>query len=354
MPTYRKRRSRSGTVSVLAQVRVRPFKAVNKTFSRLVDARRWAESLHAELIKQRDVHGQDDSATTSRTIAALIAEYLRDPATCSLRSFIDRRDRLAWWVNFFGSLKVIELTVRRLREARARLIPGREPATVNRYLASMRACWNWGRANGLVPRDAFWPPRLSLAEPPGRVRFLAEHELSAVLASLDNFSPAFRAAVIVSLATGLRQGELLNLRWGDLDIRSNRLLVREAKNGEARAVFLPGAAVDAIEVLAPPGARDDGAPVFVENEAPLDVNALTVRWRKLRSACGLQDFRWHDLRHSCASYLAQNGATLLEIGSVLGHKSPSITKRYAHLVQGAPVTGHDGLNQRLRGGAGRS
>jgi site-specific recombinase XerD len=62
----------------------------------------------------------------------------------------------------------------------------------------------------------------------------------------------------------------------------------------------------------------------------------------------LRDFRWHDLRHSCASFLAQQGATLLEIASVLGHRSTVVTRRYAHLVQGAPVTGHAALNEKLQ------
>ena len=71
-------------------------------------------------------------------------------------------------------------------------------------------------------------------------------------------------------------------------------------------------------------------------------------WKAVRSAAGLKDFRWHDLRHSCASYLAQNGSGLLEIGNVLGHKSPSVTARYSPLVEGAPLPAHAGLDKKLR------
>jgi site-specific recombinase XerD len=67
----------------------------------------------------------------------------------------------------------------------------------------------------------------------------------------------------------------------------------------------------------------------------------------VRPAAGLKDFRWHDLRHSCASFLAASGASLVEIGSVLGHRSPSVTARYAHLVAGKPVTGHAKLDEKL-------
>jgi site-specific recombinase XerD len=69
----------------------------------------------------------------------------------------------------------------------------------------------------------------------------------------------------------------------------------------------------------------------------------------VRAAAKPQDFKWHDLRHSCASFLAQNGANLLEIGSELGHKSVTATLRYAHLVDANPVTGHAGLEAKLKG-----
>ena len=81
---------------------------------------------------------------------------------------------------------------------------------------------------------------------------------------------------------------------------------------------------------------------------PFDKDALAYHWKQIREAAGLTNFKWHDLRHTCASFLAQNGATLLEIGGVLGHQSATVTLRYSHLVQGAPVTGHAALDAKLR------
>jgi site-specific recombinase XerD len=80
------------------------------------------------------------------------------------------------------------------------------------------------------------------------------------------------------------------------------------------------------------------------------VDWLVYHWRETRAAAGLRDFHWHDLRHCCASFLAQNGATLLEIGHVLGHRDLATTLRYSHLVQSKPVTGHAGLDAKLWGG----
>jgi integrase len=157
------------------------------------------------------------------------------------------------------------------------------------------------------------------------------------------------AAIVVSIATGLRQGELLRLTWKDIDLDKKHLRVLQSKNGEARVVHIPASAVEALQSLKRAdvvSARD----VFLsENGRVLTQNLLEHRWKAIRKTAGLKDFRWHDLRHSCASYLAQNGATLLEIGSVLGHKSASITMRYAHLLAGAPVKGHSELDAKLRG-----
>ena len=94
-----------------------------------------------------------------------------------------------------------------------------------------------------------------------------------------------------------------------------------------------------------------GAHVFTgPRGARLTKPQLETGWRRVRTLAGISDFRWHDLRHTAASFLAQSGASLLEIGAVLGHRSPSVTARYAHMVQGAPVTGHDKVDAKLRGG----
>jgi integrase len=90
--------------------------------------------------------------------------------------------------------------------------------------------------------------------------------------------------------------------------------------------------------------------IFVDEQgAATNKFYLNFRWKKVRTAAGLVDFRWHDLRHSCASFLAQNGASLVEIGAVLGHSSPSITAKYAHLIAGKAVTGSEALAKKLRG-----
>jgi integrase len=346
MPSYNKRTNGDGSKAVLAWVRIRPFKPVSKSFPTQVAAKAWAEALEDELRMQRK-HGQARKDLTSLTIKGLIDEFLADPETLQLKYLPDLEALLAWWVNHCGGEKVLGFGTVKLREARELLRNGRAPGTVNRYLSALRSCWNWGRAAQFVPAEKVWPTRLLLTEPRERVRFLNDAELAAVLAAAQAHATWMYAAVIVSLATGLRQGELLRLEWNDIDFEGKTLVVHISKNTKRRLVHLPSPAVDALKMLRRNGIIGRKL-VFVDgNGEPADKSFLTFHWKKVRTAAGLIDFKWHDLRHSCASFLAQNGASLVEIGSVLGHSSPSITAKYAHLVAGKPVTGSAALAEKL-------
>jgi integrase len=348
MPSFQKRTNGDGSKSVLAWVRIRPFKPVSKSFPNQADAKTWAESLEDELRKQRK-HGEARKDLTSLTIKGLIEEFIKDPETKQLKYFDDLEALLAWWINHCGGEKVLGFGTVKLREARELLGKGRAPATVNRYLSALRSCWNWGRAAQFIPAEKVWPTRLFLTEPRERVRFLNDEELAVLMKAAEAHAAWMHVAVVVSLATGLRQGELLRLEWKDIDFERKTVTVLISKNTKRRIVHLPEPAIVALKKL-----RRDGVVgpklVFVRpNGEPADKSFITFHWNVVRTAAALVDFRWHDLRHSCASFLAQNGASLVEIGSVLGHSSPSITAKYAHLVAGRPVTGADKLAEKLRG-----
>jgi integrase len=274
-----------------------------------------------------------------------------------LLSYKDSVARLAWWVNELGEKRIREVGVVSLREARDKLAKtGITLATINRYLAALRSAWNWGRAAGYLSTKQVWPPRLLLTEAKGRLRHLSDEELTALLDAAKKYSATMHAALIVSIACGLRKGELLRLQWSHVDfdtsslriLRTGEQVMRHTKSGDARGVHLPASAAAALRTLRL--AIVGPAAVFVtEDGKPANQDWIERHWRKIRKAAGLAGFRWHDLRHSCASFLAASGASLLEIGSVLGHKSPITTKRYAHLVDTRPVTGHSALDAKLAG-----
>jgi integrase len=142
---------------------------------------------------------------------------------------------------------------------------------------------------------------------------------------------------------------MMRLTWADVDFARATIRLLITKNGEARSVFLPAIAAEALKAIKAETVVSTKH-VFLNpySGGPLTGQGLDRLWRVVRKEAGLIDFRWHDFRHSCASFLAQRGASLLEIGSVLGHRSAQVTMKYAHLVAGAPVTGHAALDEKLR------
>jgi len=349
MPTIIKRHNSDGTTGFLAQVRIAGFKPTFQTFPTKKAAEAWADEFESMLREQRK-RGGVRADLSSLTLGALLLEFLRDAETARLKSFDDLHRLCCWWIQTYGTVRAVEFGVLQVREGRDKLSKeGRGPATTNRYLSALRSAWNWARSAGLVPTNQLFPSRVMLTEPRGRTRFLSDDELAKLLKAAREASALMYATVLVSIATGLRQGELLRLDWSDVDLTGKTVRIRESKTDEPRTVHLPESACTALSALKRAKVRALG-PVFIVGEGVrLKKSTLEARWISIRTAAGLNNFHWHDLRHSCASFLAQNGANLMQIGAQLGHKSPTVTQRYAHLVQGAAIPAHSALDTKLRG-----
>ncbi len=133
-------------------------------------------------------------------------------------------------------------------------------------------------------------------------------------------NPYLYTVVVLALSTGARRGELLGLQWSDIDLKRGALIFRETKNGQVRTVPLTG---KALELLSQ--SRGTGL-VFPTGIREAFESALR--------RAGIGNFRFHDLRHTFASYLAMSGASLSELAEALGHKTLSMVKRYTHLTEG--------------------
>jgi len=300
------------------------------TFPTLTQARRWATQTEQAIYEQAHFPVTEASRHTLRE---LLARYEREvlprkrPGTQ-----VHQAHQLAWWTQQLGPLRLDQLTPARLTACRERLAEIRAPATVNRYLAVLSHAlnvavqeWGWLEASPLrrVRR---------LREPQGRVRWLDDAERQRLLDTCAQ-SPnrLLLPVVVLALATGARKQELLGLTWREVDWRRERVLLLVTKTGERRSVPLTGRALTELQTLAKVR-RLDTALVFPRRDgrAPLD---LRHAWQQAVREAGLTDFRFHDLRHCCASYLAMHGASLVEIAEVLGHKTLQMVKRYAHLAE---------------------
>ena len=208
--------------------------------------------------------------------------------------------------------------------------------TVNRYLALLRAIlrrawleWEWVDKVPVMPmRDEGKP----------RVRWLTEAEVKRLLQALPIYY-AWPAAF--SLATGPRQSNVLDLKWEQVDLTRRLVWLKadETKNGEPLGVPLND---DALHVLEQCQGQHD---VYVFTQNGKRINGIDSRkWKQALMDANIEDFRWHDLRHTWASRHIQNGTTLEELQKLGGWKTYQMVLRYAHLSAGQLIGAAQNIN----------
>jgi integrase len=178
------------------------------------------------------------------------------------------------------------------------------------------------------------------SEPKGRTRFLSDDERTRLLDACQKSAwPPLHALVLLAITSGARRTEMTSLRWDDVDTTTGRALVRKSKNGEQRTLIVAGEALKALQALEAARAeepKDERSEFVFPNPSgvPGAVKFFDTDWHAALKAAGFKekDFRFHDLRHTCASYLAAQKCSLLEIADVLGHKTLAMVQRYSHLV----------------------
>lgn len=194
----------------------------------------------------------------------------------------------------------------------AGLKAGAAPATINRYLSILRRLGNLAVRWGWTDRPLGQRVEL-LAGEVQRHRYLTGAEVDALVTACTD--PEAADLILFAALTGLRRSEILRLT-PDMIRDGHALLDAQTKSGKPRAVPLP-----------PQAAR------IAQERLPWSVTAKTLRsaFEAARKAAGLPDVRFHDLRHTYASWLAQDGASMAMIRDLLGHASVQTTSRYAHL-----------------------
>ena len=332
------RKGKRGT-TYTARVRLKGHPTVAQTFKRKSDANNWIKVTEAAMLEGRQFKTVE---ARRRTVRHLVDRYITHIAPLK-KDADNRRRHLLWWVSEVGDLCLSDLTPSRIAEGRDKLLgtnsahgKPRSPATVCLYLASLsHACtvavreWEWLEAN---PVKRVTRPK----KPRGRVRFLSEDELGRLMAACNESTHAhIKTIVTVALATGMRQGEILGLTWSAVDFERSRVTLQRTKNGEVRVVPLAPHALKALKEHR--RVRRLGSdlvfPGRTTRSGEIKPRSVQWAWGKVLKAAQIEDFKFHDLRHTTASYLAMNGASMREIADVLGHKTMAMVKRYTHLSE---------------------
>ncbi len=305
-----------------ARVLRKGWPAQVRTFLARQDAERWARAIEIDIDRGALPYRVD---TDERTLGDLVRRYCAE-VTPTMRSAVDDTIRLKALLRDalcrFGMETMQPAHIAAFRDRRLQSVA---PATVVRELAYISAIINHARRE--------WDLRCTNpvalvkkpATPLGRVRVLIEQEHAKLLAALQPTGRRGAAplwAVQLALATGMRRGELLALRWEHVDLAKRTATLPHTKNGDRRSVPLSTAAVDVLRVLAlnPADAR----------VLPTNARALEKAFRRAIARAGVTDFRFHDLRHTAITAMAPKLPNVIELAAVTGHRSLKMLQRYYH------------------------
>lgn len=304
------------------QVRVRRngYPDEVKSFPNKTDAECWARSVESEMDRGQFVSRTEAEQTT---FAEVIQRYIK-AVTSTKRGCEAETIRLnATLRHRITQLSMANLTPQAIAEYRDDRLKVCKASTVNRDLVVLSSIINHARREwGICIQNPVAMIRKPTM-PPGRDRVLNAQEEAAlldVLAPVGRRNPIMQALVIVAIETAMRRGELLGMRWEHVNLEYRTVFLPVTKNGQSRYVPLSSRAVQTLQ-----GMQCIGQVVF-----PITIGALEANFYKAVRRAGLVNVRFHDLRHTAASRMANKLPNVIELAAVTGHTSLQMLKRYYH------------------------
>jgi len=284
------------------------------------DDRKLAEALVSKWVQEdflEDHFGKKPELPFSEALLRYAKAQKRDHP----RHFMSNtRYRLRYFANRFEGWNVSDFTFRAVQDFVDEQIEKVSSGSVARDVAILKAILNKARRE---ERTDFVPnfPRVKGSKP--RNRWLTIDEETRLV---EHATPHLKHLIRFAVDTGGRKSEILGLDWRDVDLAQKRVTFRDTKNGEDRTIRLCQRAEATLRVLGP---KSRGT-VFTFRGHP--IKSLKTSWATACAGAGIEDLRFHDLRHTFASRLVQSGVPLYEVMSLTGHKSLEMVQRYAHLA----------------------
>lgn len=229
---------------------------------------------------------------------------------------------------------------------------GNKPGTINRHVAAIKHMFTKACEWEMVEEEALKRVRKVklLEENNSRLRFLSKTECQALIKACDNH---LRPIVICAVNTGMRKGEILGLKWDDVDLVHGFILLQITKNGERREIPINNTLLATLKDLfkgtVERPRRIDIPYVFYDKRTDGRYNNVQKSFNKAMKGAGIKDFRFHDLRHTFASQLVMAGVDITTVKELLGHKTLTMTLRYAHLAPSHKVKAVDVLDSVING-----
>jgi len=226
---------------------------------------------------------------------------------------------------YFSRKRVTEITPILIEQYKAKRVhEGKKPATINRELTALKSIFGWAIKNKKATEN---PVKLVkfFKEDNIRTRYLSRDEIKRLL---DTCPLCLSRVVVCALLTGMRRGEILNLTWDDINLSQGIILLKHTKSGKMREIPI---SAPLEKLLLECHQNTDGIHVFC-NERGEPYRNIGSFFERIVQRANIQDFHFHDLRHTAASYMVMLGIDLATVKDILGHSKFDMTLRYAHLA----------------------
>ncbi len=334
MGHIRQRTLKKGGTRYQAEVRLKGHPTLTAMFDRRTDAKAWIQKTEADIRCGRQ---QLYAEGRRHTFEEAVERYFKENTVS-----VVKRGHLVWWRKELRSLYLQDIRPAIVSEKKQKLLSEpnkkgviRSKSTCNRFLASlshlMNVCvkeWEWTAENAVrkISREKEPRERTRFLNPEERNRFLEACRIS------DN--PDLFIFVVLLLSTGCRYNEVRSLKWCDVDFVQGKITITKSKNSDMRSIPIRGLPLELLRELSSNNLSIGYLFPGKDSSKPLEFR------RALRTAIkrsGLKGFRPHDCRHSYATEMLSQGLSLGEIGHLLGHRSVSMTRRYAHLIESRSI-----------------
>lgn len=347
MAEIKERIRKNGKKSYTASVRIKGHPSVSKTFAKKTDAEIWANGMEIEIKENMNFPNR---AIKKMTVGDLIDKFIKYELPKKKpkiqKDFIKALD---WYKNEIGCIYLLNLSTAMLVECRDKLskklkeVPMKNgeikitdetisPATVNRYMTYIRVVFAYA-VNDLDILDINPMAKVKkLSEDNARTRYLELEEIKKLLSACQQKSYELFICVLIALLADARKSEIINLTWKNVDLEHKMFYFLNRKNKQNIGVpihkYLFEELVKYKSQCKLRNLKNDY--LFMTEDGKPKETLIGKLFPKVIKECGIEDFRFHDLRHTGSSWQAMSGISQPITQRILGHKSPAMTNRYSH------------------------
>ena len=244
-------------------------------------------------------------------------------------------------LDYFGNIDLQDITPAKIEDFKrdVKNNTGNKNATINRYLQALSKMLNLAVANELINKNPMWSVK-KLKENNHKTRTLSADEEKRLFVEIEKGYEVtgrdrkiktiypyihLKPIIICALQTGMRRGEIFNLKWANIDFDYEYIELLETKSGKSRKVPISSKLMKVLEEV-----KNSTEYVFINNETQEPYIDIKKAFHSVLQKAEIKNFRFHDFRHTAATRMLEKGADIRTVQEILGHSSVAVTERYTH------------------------